>query len=114
MRVTLAAFGLWLLVLAPAQAADDAESLYKTHCLKCHGANGDGNGHAQMKVKPADLRSDAVQKLSDEELYKTIAYGVGHKEYAHAFAERGMDSRQIAGLVTYIRKFAKASKKKTN
>jgi mono/diheme cytochrome c family protein len=110
-RVILAAFGLWLLFLAPAQAADDAESLYKAQCLKCHGANGDGNGHAQMKVKPADLRSEAVQKLSDEELYKTIAYGVGHKEYAHAFAERGMDAKQIAGLVTYIRKFAKASKK---
>jgi len=41
-----------------------------------------------MKIKPADLRSDAVQQLSDEEIFKTIAYGVGHKEYAHAFAER--------------------------
>ena len=52
-----------------------------------------------------------MQKLSDEELFKTIAYGIGHKEYAHAFAERGMDANQIAALVTYIRKFAKTSKK---
>jgi mono/diheme cytochrome c family protein len=57
------------------------------------------------------LRSDAVQKLSDEELYKTIAYGVGHKEYAHAFAERGLSAKEIADLVTYIRKFAKTPKK---
>jgi len=64
-----------------------------------------------MKVKPADLRSDDVQTLSDEELYKTIAYGVGHKEYAHAFAERGLTGKQIADLVTYIRKFAKTAKK---
>jgi len=110
-RVALATLGLCLCFVLSAHAADDAESLYKDQCQKCHGANGDGNGHAQMKIKPADLRSDAVQKLSDEELFKTIAYGVGHKEYAHAFAERGMDAKQISGLVTYIRKFAKASPK---
>lgn len=97
--------------LTTANAADDAESIYKAQCQKCHGANGDGNGHSQMKIKPADLRSEAVQKLSDEDLYKTIAYGVGHKEYAHAFAERGLNSKQIADLVTYIRKFAKPAKK---
>jgi mono/diheme cytochrome c family protein len=98
---------LFLVFLLPAKAADDGESTYKAQCLKCHGPNGDGNGHTQMKIKPADLRSDAVQKLSDEELYKTIAYGVGHKEYAHAFAERGLSAKQIADVVTYIRKFSK-------
>jgi len=110
-RVTLASLGLCLLFVLRAQAADDGESLYKEQCQKCHGVNGDGNGHAQIKIKPADLRTDAVQRLSDEELYKTIAYGVGHKDYAHAFAERGMDAKQIAALVTYVRKFAKTSKK---
>ena len=111
MRVILAALGLWVLFMVPARAADDPESLYNAQCLKCHGANGDGKGHAEMKIKPADLRSDAVQKLSNEELYKSIAYGIGHKEYAHAFAARGMDAKQIASLVIYIRKFAKTSKK---
>ena len=100
-----------LLFILPLRAADDAESTYKAQCMKCHGAKGDGSGHAQMKITPADLRSDAVQKLSDEEIYKTIAYGVGHKQYAHAFAGRGLSSKQIADLVTYIRKFAKNSKK---
>jgi len=110
-RAALATFGLGLLFVLPTQAADDAESLYSAQCLKCHTANGDGKGHAELKIKPADLRSDVMQKLSDEELFKTIAYGIGHKEYAHAFAERGMDANQIAALVTYIRKFAKTSKK---
>ena len=103
--------GLWLLLLARVNGADDGESTYKAQCLKCHGANGDGNGHAQMKVKPADLRSDAVQKLSDEDLFKTIAHGVGHKEYAHGFAARGLSAKQIADVVTYVRKFAKTEKK---
>jgi mono/diheme cytochrome c family protein len=110
-RVAIAIIGLCLMFLPPANAANDAESTYKAQCQKCHGTNGDGNGHTQMKIKPADLRSEAVQKLSDEELFKTIAYGVGHKEYAHAFAERGLSSKQIADLVTYIRTFAKTSKK---
>jgi len=111
LRVSLAIVGLCLILPRPATAADDAESTYKAQCLKCHGANGDGKGHAELKIKPADLRSDTVQKLSDEELYKTIAYGVEHKDYAHAFAERGLSAKQIAELVTYIRKFARAPNK---
>ena len=113
MRLLIAIPAISLLFLLPAAAAaDEGESIYKAQCQKCHGQNGGGNGHADMKVKPADLRSEAVQKLSDEELYKTIAYGVGHKEYAHAFAERGMDAKQIAEVVTYLRKFAGRSKNK--
>lgn len=111
MRTAYFACLLFFLAMLPAKAADGGESTYKAQCLKCHGESGDGSGHSQMKIKPADLRSDAVQQLSDEELYKTIAYGVGHKEYAHAFAERGLSTKQIADVVTYIRKFAKASKK---
>jgi mono/diheme cytochrome c family protein len=110
-RLTYAVCVLLLVFSLPAKAAEDGESTYKAQCLKCHGANGDGNGHTQMKIKPADLRSDAVQQLSDEEIYNTIAYGVGHKEYAHAFAERGLSAKEIAELVTYIRRFAKTARK---
>jgi mono/diheme cytochrome c family protein len=110
-RTAIYALVCSFLTVFPVWAADDAESTYEAQCMKCHGAKGDGNGHSQMKIKPADFRSDAVQKLSDEEMFKTIAYGVGHKEYAHAFAERGLSTKQIADLVTYIRKFAKSPKK---
>jgi mono/diheme cytochrome c family protein len=110
LRATIAILGLSLIFLPTTSAADEGESIYKAQCLKCHGADGDGKGHAEMKIKPADLRSDAVQKLSDEELYKTIAYGVGHKDYAHGFAARGLSAKQIAEVVTYIRKFVKPAK----
>ena len=63
--------------------------------------------HQQAKrLKAADLRSKAVQDLSDEEIYKTIAYGVRHKNYPHAFARRGLTEKQVADLVVYIRKLA--------
>jgi mono/diheme cytochrome c family protein len=98
---------LSMISMPATSTATEGEFIYRGYCLKCHGEKGDGNGHAQMKIKPADLRSDAVQVKSDEDLYRSIAFGVGHKEYAHAFAERGLNRKQIAEVVTFIRKFAK-------
>jgi mono/diheme cytochrome c family protein len=111
MRKLFAVFGLLLLFLPAVRAAEDAQALFNAKCSTCHGVKGDGKGHEGMKIKPADLRSAAVQKLSDEELFKTIAYGVGHKEYAHGFIERGLNAEQISGLVTYLRKFARPAKR---
>lgn len=105
MRLLVIFAALSMMSASAASAATEGASIYRAQCLKCHGANGDGKGHDQMKIKPADLRSDAVQGKSDEELYRSIAFGVGHKEYAHAFAERGLDRKQIAEVVTFIRSF---------
>lgn len=106
MRAVICLACLYLMFALGARGENEGEATYKSQCLKCHGERGDGNGHANMKIKPADLRSEAVQKKSDEELYKSIAFGVGHKEYAHAFVERGLSGKQISEVVTFIRKFA--------
>ena len=111
MRTIILLFGLCLLLGSTARAESEAESTYKARCVNCHGANGDGKGHAQMKIKPADFRAEAVQKMSDEELYNAIALGVEHIEYPHAFAKRGLSRKQILELVAYIRTFATKSKK---
>ena len=55
-----------------------------------------------------DLRSPQVQSLSDDELFKTIAYGVKHKQYPHAFINRGLTEEQVTQLVTYLRKLPKS------
>jgi len=110
-RTPIVFFGC-LLFVSVASAGNDAEDTYKARCASCHGVNGDGNGHAQMRVKPEDLRSPAVQKKSDEELYNAIALGVGHTEYPHEFSKRGLSTTQIQDLVSYIRTFAASSKKK--
>ena len=111
MRVIVWVLGISFTLFSANGTAASGEDTYKQHCLNCHGPNGDGKGHANMKIKPADLRSDAVQGLSDEDLYKSIAFGVRHKDYAHAFANRGMSSKEISEIVTYIRKFAHTAKK---
>ena len=96
---------LCMMAVPSARCATEGESIYQSQCLKCHGEKGDGKGHEHMKIRPADLRSEPVQGKTDEQLYNSIAFGVGHKEYAHAFAERGLSAKQIAEVVTYIRTF---------
>jgi hypothetical protein len=68
--------------------------------------DGSASTPAGKRLKAADLRSKAVQDLSDEDIYKTIAYGVGHKNYPHAFVRRGLTQQQVADLVVFIRKLA--------
>jgi len=109
MKTIICLFGLWLITTQALQAQSTGEATYKSNCIHCHGPKGDGKGHEGMKVTPADLRSDEVQKKSDDELYQGIAFGVGHQQYAHAFAERGMSTKQIIDVVAFIRGFAKKS-----
>jgi mono/diheme cytochrome c family protein len=110
-RTIIFVLGLCLVTAPAVSAENQGESTYKAICIKCHGPNGDGKGHAGLKITPADLCSDEVQNKTDEELYESIAFGVGHKQYARAFANRGLSRKKIADVVTYIRRFAKKSEK---
>lgn len=110
MRSRFFLLGLVLMAAQSINAQAKGEATYKAKCIHCHGADGNGKGHSGMKITPADLRSDEVQKKTDEELYESIAFGKGHKDYAHAFAEKGLSTKEIAEVVTYIRGFAKKQK----
>ena len=93
-----------LVAHANAQAGD----LYKAHCSSCHGPDGSGSTTAGKKMGLSDLRSPRIQSLSDDELFKTIAYGAKHKQYPHAFTKRGLTEDQISQLVAYLRKLPKS------
>ena len=93
-------------ILSP-RAAAQAEDLYKAHCSSCHGADGSGSTTAGKKMGLSDLRSPQIQSLSDTELFDTIANGVKHKQYPHAFVKRGLTLEQITQLVAYLRKLPK-------
>lgn len=88
-------------------ASAQTEDLFREQCSSCHGMNGSGATAAGKKLGVSDLRSQQVQSLSDEDLFKTIAYGIKHKEYPHAFLSRGLVQKQVADLVAYIRKLSK-------
>ncbi len=98
-------FFLSIILLAAASvcAQDEGAALFKANCARCHNANGDGKTAAAEKMKIPDLRSDEVQKLSDEDIYQTIGYGAKHKQYPHAYLNKGMHSGEVKQLVAYIR-----------
>jgi len=53
---------------------------YSYYCVFCHGDRGDGDGPVGQSYvpKPADLRSERVQSLSDEQLARAMVAGTGH------------------------------------
>lgn len=105
-RVLVVSLSCWV-VLAPRALAKEGEHLYKAQCASCHGPDGSGKTRAGTKLKLADLRSEHVQGQTDADLFASIAHGVGHKEYPHAFLHRGLTPAQITKLVTYLRALPK-------
>lgn len=57
------------------QAADDSAALFKTKCASCHGEDGASQTTVGKAMKAADLRAEAVQKLSDDEIVQVIQKG---------------------------------------
>jgi mono/diheme cytochrome c family protein len=86
-------------------AEDDAAALYNSTCRSCHNSNGDGKTPASQKMVIPDLRSAAIQKMSDDELFQTIGNGAAHKQYPHTFLKKGMTSQQVRQIVEYMRTF---------
>ena len=98
---------VFLAMLSGLAMAQKAEALFNASCAKCHAA--DGKGSKTTKMHPTDLQSKAVQAMSDDEIYESIARGVHHKEYTHAYLNRGLMKEQIQDLVKYIRTLGKKS-----
>jgi mono/diheme cytochrome c family protein len=102
----LALLELAFVLILSVGASAQAEQKYQAQCSSCHGMDGSGSTPAGKKMGAADLRSQEVQSLSDQELFNTIAYGFKHKQYPHAFLRRGLTEKQVADIVVYIRKLS--------
>lgn len=61
----------------PPGNAERGEGVYRTNCLNCHGANGQGDGLVadSLTPRPADLTTEMVQKKSEKELFTIIRDG---------------------------------------
>jgi mono/diheme cytochrome c family protein len=95
---------LLLSLLFTIPAFGDGAALYKQKaCAQCHAADGSGNTPVGKALKARDLRSDEVQKQSDDELAATIADG---REKMPAY-KSSLSPEQVRELVTYIRALAK-------
>src|ERR1700675_112664 len=87
----------------PAQAQTGGETLYKTKCAVCHGADGKGETTVGKANKVRDLGSADVQKQSDDELAGIIGNGKG-KMPAYA---KSLKPEQIKDLVAFLRSLKK-------
>lgn len=103
----LALGGLLVAVMAtPTRAsAQDAAALFKTKCVKCHGAEGKGDGAAAktMKLTVGDL-TDAkrMAEFTDAQLADIIVKG---KEKMPKYDT--LKPEEVAGLVKYVKTFSK-------
>ena len=66
-----------LLTLFAGVALADGAAVFKSKCAMCHGADGKGQTPVGKTMKARDLGLPEVQKQSDEELSKVVAYGKG-------------------------------------
>jgi len=84
---------------ASARNGDDsaAAQSYKSNCVVCHGADGTGTPTGKS-LKAPDLHSDAVQKMTDEQIEDQIANG---KNNMPPFKST-LSKDQIAALAAYV------------
>ena len=75
------------------------ENIFRAKCSVCHGVDGGGQTENGKKLKVPDLRSEKVQKLSDEEMLDSVTNGKGYmppmgKKY---------NAEQLKQVVGYVR-----------
>ncbi len=100
-------FGLSLLALPDGQAD------YKNLCLKCHGAEGKGDGPVTKMVKNQSMGDlsdkEAMNQYSAEDLYKIIAEGgeaVGKAKLMPAHKDK-LGESEIQAIIAYMKTFQK-------
>lgn len=81
------------------QAQSGAPKLYKTNCVLCHSVDGSGDSPSGKALHAKDLRSEEVQKQSDEALSEVITKGRGKMP---AFGAK-IKPDDVTKLVAYLR-----------
>jgi len=92
-------------VPATADALAAGSEIYKQHCQRCHGANGDGKGEkaAELSVAPGDFTDTRkMSTLTDGELFWEITKG---RRPMPAFGDKLSDQERWQ-VVDWIRTFA--------
>jgi len=96
--VVLVIFGFLGPVSSAAAADDVGAQAYKSNCVVCHGADGTGTPTGKS-LKAPDLHSDAVQKMTNQQIEDQIANG---KNNMPPFKST-LSKAQITALATYVR-----------
>jgi cytochrome c6 len=82
------------------------ESLYKVHCVLCHGSDGYSKTTLGEQLQALDLHSAAVQEHTDAEIKNVILHG---QKSMPPFAGQ-LTPAQVDQVIAYIREFGKKKK----
>jgi len=82
-------------------------AIFKTNCARCHNSDGSGDTFFGRKYKVPDLRSAAVQKLSDKELTEIITRGKNRMPTW----EKKLTKEDIAKVLSVVRAFGQPATK---
>ncbi len=80
------------------------KALYFTHCVECHGPDGQGHGSWPFSPSPADLTAPSIQEKSDYALWKSVHEGVPNS--AMGSWKWVLSDREEAHLLTYVQSLA--------
>lgn len=103
---------MWLATLVPAWAQEKlgdpqhGQTVYKQHCARCHGPEGDGRGPdaGSLTIKPANFLSPDSRSQSDEYLLHVIVWGTVYSPM-HGWWDR-LAIQDMRDALAYIRNLA--------
>lgn len=106
--VVVMSTNLWLLAQDLRGSPKRGETLYRLHCLKCHGEAGNGMGPEarDLIVPPANFHLGKYRSKTDRELFIAVEDGVLFSPM-HAWRHK-LTEEQMRDLIGYIRFFAPA------
>jgi mono/diheme cytochrome c family protein len=90
----------------PAHTTSPGETIYRIHCLRCHGKMGDGKGpdSSTLMVPPRDFHSPESTAKSELDLRAIIIWGLVFSPM-HGWWDR-LSSEEIREVISYIRQLA--------
>lgn len=101
--LSLFALGLLAVGAGSSRAQSAGETLFKTKCAPCHGADGKGEVPMGKKLNARNLGSTEVQSQSDAQLIEVVTKG---KNKMPAYDGK-LSKEQITELVAYVRELGK-------
>ena len=99
---TVTAIAVVFVLSLSAHAQNASETLYKSKCAACHGADGTGSATGK-KMGAHDFTTADVQGMSDAELSTTITNG---KNKMPPYG-KSLKPEDVKGLVAYVRTLKK-------